>query len=794
MSSIGKKKDAFVLCRVSKKRGPGAKSGEQYGLTSEENESSPTENNPSLDKTVCCGNIGEQSEDRSKPEEIQVISSLPSETSSEVLNDMTEDIATLDTWLDILLDDTNSNSVFIPHSDDTTNTEADSTLGAPRSQCECTLLLDAEDFPEIPTDLSFTEFGSANGYLIGEKMDAYFEEERILEEMLQAASEDSSNHQVDDAFPSDTFADILNGDYIELDNLIPSMEELENHESYVSEVLDCPLDHEETGIQIRSRSSTLKNNHQGLASQGTASRRIRMRMYTTEVSADRNEQDFQTRHKQPDSNNWYDSNNGSGNDLQAQQLLFDSFNGQKCNPEGHASVPGTNQQIIAEHEDCAWGALSKQRNTGKDGLPWYQQAPVTCRGYDVNDCSSSYSQTEILSLQGNNTHSITSNVNGMCSKPNELSSPLQYCSEVIPGGLHVSEKHQIIDAQDFCFVPDSVEMSKSISIRHSLTSMPPQTSIYGLFLNKEASQIIEMSSNASDASTIDESSCVNKWQTLSHTLTSSSTAVDAKPAKQSSGMSTRKEISDSKINEQSLVGELSSNLRADPKKPSTAEYVQKCEIAESEDDIAAPTQVMGSGEGSVPGTAPASPGNSVEFQSGKNASALNSSEMLSLALPREDSLPSKSIQGSDVATNCDSIQVATVSANVTTMTLTSTCSEGSAELPGSDIISSGLRHRVKSEPEGILFDSEEKSAEITDELFKHCDKQRVSGTSLSLEMPSRVFRSLSQLGRRWSFTGSNGDQVDACTFISLFLISSWSMMNAQWLVRVKEAAPHVEPC
>ncbi|XP_059067241.1 uncharacterized protein LOC131038879 isoform X1 [Cryptomeria japonica] len=73
------------------------------------------------------------------------------------------------------------------------------------------------DFPQVPADISFTRPEATYGYLTGEEMDEYIEQTEIIEEILQACL-DSQNSNVDDSFPQDSDADILNGDYIELND------------------------------------------------------------------------------------------------------------------------------------------------------------------------------------------------------------------------------------------------------------------------------------------------------------------------------------------------------------------------------------------------------------------------------------------------------------------------------------------------------------------------------------------------------------------------------------------------
>ena len=111
--------NTFVLCRVFNKCGLGEKSGEQYTAPVEKGDLSLTEKNSS---PGYFGDIEVHSEDRSKSVEgTDAISNLPSKTSSKILNDTTGDSVTLNTWLDVLLDDTNLNSSCVAPDEDTVN-------------------------------------------------------------------------------------------------------------------------------------------------------------------------------------------------------------------------------------------------------------------------------------------------------------------------------------------------------------------------------------------------------------------------------------------------------------------------------------------------------------------------------------------------------------------------------------------------------------------------------------------------------------------------------------------------
>jgi hypothetical protein len=224
--------------------------------------------------------------------------------------------------------------------------QVDAMPDTPRMQCESACLPSVEsEFPQIPVNISFSQYRVPNGCL-----DAYFEEERMLEEMLSVASQDYTNSKAYHTSLGDTCADILNGGYIKVKNLIPSIGELENHDSCLWEVPNPSLDHEGTGIQICSRSPVLQSHKQGFSFEGTAARGVCMQLHKMEDSAERNEKDVNVRHSQNTSNDWYDSKSGSTSGPEMQQLHFDRFDGQKCDSEVRKNSKNydDNEQLFVE--------------------------------------------------------------------------------------------------------------------------------------------------------------------------------------------------------------------------------------------------------------------------------------------------------------------------------------------------------------------------------------------------------------------------------------------------------------
>jgi hypothetical protein len=97
-------------------------------------------------------------------------------------------------------------------------------------------------------------------------------------------------------------------------------------------------------------------------------------------------------------------------------------------------------------------------------------------------------------------------------------------------GLSFQKHDQIVDAANSAFVSNSVEDIKSIAVSHNLTSIPPHLSLYGLFVNEEPSEIIEMPTNIFHTTMKDETNCVSEFQPMSQALSPSSSPRNSSPA------------------------------------------------------------------------------------------------------------------------------------------------------------------------------------------------------------------------------------------------------------------------
>lgn len=98
--------DSFVLCRVVKKNGLVTKSGDQSVAPTEKNDSDGA-NNSTLPGNLAQTFYSEHQSPVLQEGENNTNLKLPSETSSENFNDMTED--NIERWLDVLLDDPDQN-------------------------------------------------------------------------------------------------------------------------------------------------------------------------------------------------------------------------------------------------------------------------------------------------------------------------------------------------------------------------------------------------------------------------------------------------------------------------------------------------------------------------------------------------------------------------------------------------------------------------------------------------------------------------------------------------------------
>ncbi|GLJ46706.1 hypothetical protein SUGI_0984620 [Cryptomeria japonica] len=231
--------NAFVLCHVLKKNELPEKSG---GLQSAENEkcdSSPKNRNPSCDE--------DKSEDRSKQlEEVQIYSSLPN-----------------------IAEDTAGPNMWLGPGKDTINQQVDSMPNGLRSNREFGWLpSNNNDFPQVPADISFTRPEATDGHLTDEEMDEYIDEANIMEEILRAC-QDSQNSNMDHSFPQDSYADISNGNYIELNDF-------ENCGSSLS--FDSVFNNGSPETQLRPRSPALHSYQHDVSSEGKSKRRVRIKL------------------------------------------------------------------------------------------------------------------------------------------------------------------------------------------------------------------------------------------------------------------------------------------------------------------------------------------------------------------------------------------------------------------------------------------------------------------------------------------------------------------------------------
>uniref|UniRef100_A0A0C9S864 TSA: Wollemia nobilis Ref_Wollemi_Transcript_5693_2745 transcribed RNA sequence n=1 Tax=Wollemia nobilis TaxID=56998 RepID=A0A0C9S864_9CONI len=245
--------DLYVLCRVFRKGKQDFKNGEQYEIPSDEIAPSPSKSNSSPMKVNSVDEVEEQSEERCSPliqeDDNQTTSGLRSETSSEILDNKTEDNVCLDGQVESLQGTMNQFCSFLPD-----NATGGTENVDPELWSQGLPLWD--DFQSFATDpLCFGDVFSVG---------------------------DVAQMSKDNLGPF--YSVDFDEGYIEQADMQP-----DNDESYPANVDDgMPYDNVE--FQFRPRPSYLQSNQQPLPSQGTAPRRILCQVQVTDVSADGNNQ------------------------------------------------------------------------------------------------------------------------------------------------------------------------------------------------------------------------------------------------------------------------------------------------------------------------------------------------------------------------------------------------------------------------------------------------------------------------------------------------------------------------
>lgn len=262
--------DLYVLSRVFKKPKQGSNDQETF------QEAFPMLNNTSSPADGSDGDIEGQSEDRSSPgkPEDDAPASSRSETSSEILDNKTEDINCIDGPMECLQDISNPNYNSVPLRDTSTNENDDSQWRNQKLQNDSFYSsYEEECFPHILESPYLVN----NDYSLGTQMNSSVMESEAFERYLDFGSF-SDQDSID-------LASMLNSfECDDLYSVLPISEEEKNDEACVAGFLTSMPDNG-VQIQFRSRPQLPHSNQQPLPSQGTAMRRLRLQIYKSEESA-----------------------------------------------------------------------------------------------------------------------------------------------------------------------------------------------------------------------------------------------------------------------------------------------------------------------------------------------------------------------------------------------------------------------------------------------------------------------------------------------------------------------------
>lgn len=199
--------EAYALCRVFKKSGPGPRIGEQYGA--------PVENDFSCDMVNSCNKskhllVEEHSEEKPSPlsrgEEDQINSR---ETSSEITNDMNQEDATLKRSLkSVPLDTAKCRFPSLDESMRHPKVEHNKSPSPP---------LQVGDFPYFITGLNISDSKKLSEYLLDEQTQ---EESQILEQLYRDAQTSKENNYVNQFINSDVVNMLNDEDYLQIDDFV----------------------------------------------------------------------------------------------------------------------------------------------------------------------------------------------------------------------------------------------------------------------------------------------------------------------------------------------------------------------------------------------------------------------------------------------------------------------------------------------------------------------------------------------------------------------------------------------
>lgn len=153
--------------------------------------------------------------------DIQEDPTLQSETLSKSLNDRTDNGASLNHWLQFLLDDPNPSYILASPANARHDLMVGSMLGGARLEQESLWpMFKIDNFSQGLADLSFNQFTSQIEPMSSHTMDACFEEEDVLDELMNVAqaSQDENAHYENSFFVAKLSGNLV-GDSLQFDNM-----------------------------------------------------------------------------------------------------------------------------------------------------------------------------------------------------------------------------------------------------------------------------------------------------------------------------------------------------------------------------------------------------------------------------------------------------------------------------------------------------------------------------------------------------------------------------------------------
>lgn len=732
--------DSFVLCRVVKKNGLVTKSGDQSVAPTEKNDSDGADN------STLPGNLAQTfyTEHQSpvlQEGENNTNLKLPSETSSENFNDMTED--SIERWLDVLLDDPDQNCSMASPVELTNNAKVD--IAQEVQQVISCPLNRVQDLDWIPADVDFNMPGDLEYCQLSDTLETSFEEAEIIEEIFHTAqASQADNTEAGYLLYSDNFDDIWRAEELG-DNFVPSLEGLEYHDTSMVPTGNH-TNPEVTGIQLRQRRQICQ---QELPYEGTAMKRVRMQKYPVQHSAIEHQQDGCTAYPE----------NDYVCDLQEQLILLETFNGQNHNSKN-----------ITMLQDPVPLASARQINDIREG-------PLAKESLGMNRREAHSGRGVGSSFSRDNSQPGSSSIGFRQSNEDRFNFPLH--DSLMEGELPANEIQRILHGSEFDVLPNSSDLSDKVTVNHVKSSMPPQSLRYGLFLNSQSSQIVDIPAESPTQTMKHEpGNSLEIWKSQQRMLTS--LAEDKMPI---SKTNCRTSLSED--------GQLS-----------TVAVVKECEFTPSEDDSETPEKLgepsKGKSSGEVPDSSGASSrvlhlekilpapssseptsvkggwkisGRILKFCSSIPSYAAPVMEYLGRFNPMKASLPSES------ACNIGPTDGAAVSAgNIGTCM----CTEGNMEHARSNIFLSQLKQRVKPKVKSVMPDSGEKSGDAMQKFCHRCADQGSSVTLHGLEQPSGVLNGFSEFWSRCAPTSPTSVIVSLCLLGTTSLLFLFLLFRAIW--------------